>query len=276
MNNTPIRCACIQTNTLPDLARNLAQTLAMIEEAANGGAELICLPEAVDVLDADNERMIAAALPLSSHPAIAKFRQAAESLKVWILVGSVAARNDAGEVVNRCVLIDASGALVCHYDKIHLFDAAPGAVVSTESKIYARGSQAVLANMGEAKIGLAICYDLRFPYLFRDLARAGATILSVPAAFMQVTGEAHWHALLRSRAIENGCFVIAPAQCGIHYGTRRSYGHSIIIDPWGRVLAEAGTEPTVIFASIDLALVAQARQAIPSLGQDRAYTLTTA
>ncbi len=275
MKNTTLRCACIQTNTGPDPEHNLAQTLAMIREAAASGAALICLPEAVDILDADSERMQAAAVPLAIHPAIDKFRQAACSLKVAILAGSVAARDDKGQVVNRCVLIDSTGHIVCHYDKIHLFDAAPGAVVSTESKIYARGQQAVLAGMGKAQIGLSICYDLRFPYLFRTLAQAGANILSIPAAFMQVTGQAHWHALLRARAIENGCFVIAPAQCGIHYGTRQSYGHSIVIDPWGRVLAEAGTEPEIIYATIDFELVEAARQAIPSLAQDRSFTLTT-
>lgn len=275
MTNSTIRCACIQTSTGPDAGINLMNAVSMIKEAAARGATLIALPEAVDLLDGDPERMRAFAVPLEAHPAAAAFSRSAKELGVWVLAGSLAARDEAHRVVNRCVLIDPQGKLVCHYDKIHLFDAAPGAVVSTESAIYARGEQAVVASIGAARLGLAICYDLRFPQLFRTLAKGGANILSIPSAFMQVTGEAHWHALMRARAIENGCFVVAPAQCGNNYGTRHSYGHSIIIDPWGRILAEAGTEPEIIYATLDLALVGQARQAIPSLGQDKSFNLNT-
>lgn len=275
MTNSTIRCACIQTSTGPDAGINIMNAVSMIKEAGARGATLIALPEAVDLLDGDPERMRAFAVPLDVHPALAAFSKSAKELGVWVLAGSLAARDQAHRVVNRCVLINPQGELVCHYDKIHLFDAAPGAVVSTESDIYARGEQAVVASVGEARLGLAICYDLRFPQLFRTLAKGGANILSIPSAFMQVTGEAHWHALMRARAIENGCFVVAPAQCGNNYGTRRSYGHSIIIDPWGRILAEAGTKPEIIYATLDLALVGQARQAIPSLGQDKSFNLNT-
>lgn len=276
MNDISLRCACLQTNTGPDVHRNLSQALNMIREAAANGARFIALPEAVDLLDADPDRMRAFAMQTADHPFVRAMRSAARELGVSLLAGSVAARDDAGNVVNRSVLITPAGEIGFEYDKIHLFDAAPGAVVSTESKIYARGSRAViaaLAGTGWARIGLSICYDLRFPHLFRALARGGANILAIPAAFMQVTGEAHWHPLMRSRAIENGCFVIAPAQCGIHYGTRRSYGHSLIVDPWGRVLAEAGADEEIIYADLDHALVASARNAIPSLSQDRAFTL---
>lgn len=275
MTNSLIRCACIQTSTGPDAGLNITSAVAMIREAAARGATLVTLPEAVDLLDGDSERMRAFAVPLDVHPAIDAFSTCAKELGVWILAGSLAARDEADRVVNRCVLLNPQGQISCHYDKIHLFDAAPGAVVSTESKIYARGEQAVVARVGEARVGLSICYDLRFPQLFRTLAQGGANILSIPAAFMQVTGEAHWHVLMQARAIENGCFVVAPAQCGNNYGTRQSYGHSIIIDPWGRILAEAGTVPGIIYATLDLAQVGQARQAIPSLGQDKSFSLNT-
>lgn len=275
MTNSLIRCACIQTSTGPDAGLNITSAVAMIREAAARGATLVTLPEAVDLLDGDSERMRAFAVPLDVHPAVDAFSACAKELGVWVLAGSLAVRDEADRVVNRCVLIDPRGQIRCHYDKIHLFDAAPGAVVSTESKIYARGEQAVVARVGEARVGLSICYDLRFPQLFRTLAQGGANILSIPAAFMQVTGEAHWHVLMQARAIENGCFVVAPAQCGNNYGTRQSYGHSIIIDPWGRILAEAGTVPGIIYATLDLALVGQARQAIPSLGQDKSFSLNS-
>lgn len=272
---SPILCACIQTNTGPDAALNTRNTIAMIEQAAAAGARLIALPEAVDLLDEDGERMRAFARPLEQHPTVDAFRASAKALGIWLLVGSVAARNAAGEAVNRCVFIGPMGGIVCHYDKIHLFDAAPGAVVSTESKIYARGAEAVIASLDWARIGLSICYDLRFPYLYRALALGGANVLAIPAAFMRITGEAHWHPLLRARAIENGCFVLAPAQCGLHYGSRYSYGRSLIVDPWGRVLAEAGEAEEIIYAELDFALIGQARQAIPSLAPERRFTLVS-
>ncbi|RJG14866.1 carbon-nitrogen hydrolase family protein [Massilia cavernae] len=270
----PLHCACVQTTTGPDFERNLRESLQMIREAASRGATLIGLPEAVDLLDADNERMRAFAAPMHQHPALKGYRAAARELGVAVLVGSIAALNESGQMVNRCVFIDRQGAIACYYDKVHLFDAAPGEVVSTESKLYVAGTRAVVAELDHARIGLSICYDLRFPQLFRTLAKGGANVLAIPAAFMQVTGEAHWHALMRARAIENGCFVFAPAQCGNNYGARQSFGHSIIIDPWGRVLAETGTEPGIIDATLDLALVQQARRAIPSLGADRPFSLS--
>lgn len=245
----------------------------MIKESAAQGARFIALPEAVDLLDGDHERIHAHAWPVHHHPAIAAFRETAKSLGIWLLVGSVSARDETNQVVNRCVFVDARGNIVCHYDKIHLFDAIPGSAVFTESQIYARGTKAVVTSMPWGRLGLSICYDLRFPHLYRALAQAGANILAIPAAFMQVTGEAHWHALMRARAIENGCFVVAPAQCGLHYGTRRSFGHSLIIDPWGQVLAEAGTTEEIVYAALDLSQVQRARTAIPSLVQDRAFTL---
>jgi deaminated glutathione amidase len=271
---TALHCACVQTTTGPDPERNLRESLQMIREAAAKGATLVGLPEAVDLLDEDPARMRAYAAPMQLHPALGAYRSAARELGVAILVGSIAALDEAGNMANRCVFIDRHGGIASHYDKVHLFDAAPGEVVSTESDMYVPGTRAVLVELDQARIGLSICYDLRFPQLFRALAKGGANVLAIPAAFMQVTGEAHWHALMRARAIENGCFVFAPAQCGNNYGSRQSFGHSIIIDPWGRILAEAGETQGVIHATLDFALVQQARRAIPSLSADRPFTLS--
>lgn len=267
------RIACAQLPAGPDAARNITRACAFIRQAAAGQARFICLPEAVDLLDEDPGKMRAQARPLGEHAAALAFGELARELGVWLLVGSVSTRNAHGQPVNRCLLLNPHGAVVSHYDKIHLFDATPGSTVYAESTLYERGSRAVVASTPWAEIGLSICYDLRFPHLFRALAQAGAKILTVPAAFMKITGEAHWHTLLRARAIENGCYVVAPAQCGNPYGNRWSYGHSLIVDPWGTVLAEADESEGVIYADYDPAAVLEARTAIPSLGQDRPFEL---
>lgn len=267
------KVACVQTTAGPDPARNARLTFDLIAQAARTGAKFVCLPEAVDVLDEDPARLRAQAVPMATHASLTQFRRAAQTLGVWVLVGSITALNEHGETVNRCVLLDDQGAIRGHYDKIHLFDAMPGTTRFTESDLYVAGRQTVVVGTPWMRLGLSICYDLRFPHLFRALAHAGAMMLTVPSAFMKNTGQAHWHALLRARAIENGCFVIAPAQCGNPYGTRWSYGHSLIVDPWGTVLAEAGEEPGVIVAECDPDAVARARSSIPSLSQDRSFDL---
>ena len=273
--NSPLltRIACVQIQAGSDATLNAARACEFIRQAATGGASFICLPEAVDLLDEDLDKMRAHARPLREHDTARVFSELARELGVWLLVGSVSTRNEQGQPVNRCLLLDQQGMIVDYYDKIHLFDATPSSTVYAESNLYERGSRAVVASNPWAEIGLSICYDLRFPQLFRALARAGATVLTIPAAFMKITGEAHWHSLLRARAIENGCYVVAPAQCGNPYGTRWSYGHSLIVDPWGLVLAEAAETEGVIYADYDPASVTKARTAIPSLGQDRPFEL---
>jgi len=261
--------ACVQVCTDDRAQDNVQRAVAQIRLAAQAGAQFIALPEAVDYLDADFDRTRQYAQPEVSHRALAAFREVAREIGGWLLIGSLTVRDDDGELVNRSLLLSPEGEVVCRYDKIHLFDALPGSSSFTESRLYKRGQHARLHETPWGRLGLSICYDVRFPHLFRGLAQAGAAMISIPAAFMKVTGEAHWHTLLRARAIETGCFVIAPAQCGHHYGERYSFGHSLIVDPWGTVLADAGTDPGIVVADLDLALVEQARTRIPSLHQDR-------
>lgn len=273
MPASAFKVACVQMTAGPDAAMNARRSLDLIAQAVSAGAKFVCLPEAVDMLDEDPARMRAHAAPMATHASLAQFRRAAQTLGVWVLVGSITALNERAQTVNRCVLLDDHGAIQGHYDKIHLFDAVPGTTRFTESDLYTAGRLATVVGTPWMRLGLSICYDLRFPQLYRALARAGATVLTIPAAFMKITGEAHWHSLLRARAIENGCYVVAPAQCGNPYGTRWSYGHSLIVDPWGLVLAEAAETEGVIYADYDPASVTKARTAIPSLGQDRPFEL---
>ena len=207
-----------------------------------------------------------------AHPALAHFRALAEELGAWLLLGSLAITAGPGKIFNRSYLVTAQGAIAAHYDKLHLFDVdlADGESYR-ESALIEPGGAAVLAATPWATLGLTVCYDLRFAQLYRSLAQAGAEVLTVPAAFTKTSGQAHWHVLLRARAIETGCFVLAPCQCGDHGGGRETYGHSLIVDPWGRVLAEGGEETGFITAKIDLAEVEKARAMIPALNHDRAF-----
>lgn len=270
-----LRVACVQICANDNAEDNVLHALRQIRLAAQAGAQFVTLPEAVDYLDADFQRTREYAQAEPAHAALAAFCAIARELGVWLLIGSLTVRDDDGELVNRSLLLSAQGEVVCRYDKIHLFDALPGSSSFTESKLYKRGQHARVHDTPWGPLGLSICYDVRFPHLFRGLAQAGAGMIAIPAAFMKVTGEAHWHTLVRARAIETGCFVIAPAQCGHHYGERYSFGHSLIVDPWGTVLADAGDGPGFIVADLDLAGVDQARTRIPSLHQDRAYSLET-
>lgn len=270
-----LRVACVQVCAGDNAEDNVLRALREIRLAAQAGAQFITLPEAVDYLDADFERTREYAQTEPSHAALSAFSAVASELGTWLLVGSLTMRDDDGELVNRSLLLSPQGEVVCRYDKIHLFDALPGSSSFTESRLYKRGQHARLHDMPWGALGLSICYDVRFPHLFRGLAQAGAAMIAIPAAFMKVTGEAHWHTLVRARAIETGCFVIAPAQCGHHYGERYSFGHSLIVDPWGTVLADAGENPGFIIADLDLALVDQSRTRIPSLHQDREFVLET-
>jgi predicted amidohydrolase len=269
-----LRVGLVQVNAGDDLAANVAAAGALIRRAKAEGAEFALTPENVSMLGARGRDIYERAAPEDSHPALAAFRELAAELGIWLLAGSLSVRvpEDATRVANRSLLIRPDGSLAARYDKIHMFDVdlANGESYK-ESKGYRPGDAAVLAETPWGKIGLTVCYDLRFPHLYRALAQAGARILTIPAAFTKVTGEAHWHVLMRARAIETGCFVLAPAQCGTHAGNRKTYGHSLVVAPWGEVLADGGEGVGVTMCDLDLALIDKARGMVPSLTHDRPY-----
>ena len=267
----PFVVACIQTNAGPALAPNLDAASALVLEAREKGADFILLPENVAMMEAGRKGMLAHAKPEESHPALAHFCALAKETNAWLLAGSLAVQLDDGGLANRSFLLDGAGQIVARYDKIHMFDVDLENDESyKESDIYRSGDQAVLAKTPWGDVGLTICYDLRFPGLYRALAKAGASYFAVPSAFTRVTGKAHWHALLRARAIENGAYVFAPAQCGSH-GRRQTFGHALIVDPWGEVLGDGGGSPGIVLARIDPSKVAAARRKIPSLQHDRPF-----
>ena len=266
--------ACIQTNSTPDLAANLERIKPMIREARERGADFIALPENVALIGAPRDRLFAQSLPEDKHPAVAFFKAEARKTGAWILAGSIPINVGEDRLANRSLLFSPKGEVAARYDKIHMFDAALSETeVYSESRNYRPGHCAVTADLPWAKIGMTICYDLRFAHLHRALAKAGAQILTIPAAFVATTGRLHWHVLCRARAIETGCFVIAPGQCGMHNAQRLSYGHSLIIAPSGQILAEAGEQPQIITAEIDMNDVAEARRKLPSLQHDCEFEL---
>ncbi len=273
MDKTKI--ACLQANTGNDLAANLTTVRAMIREAAANGAQWILTPEYTLMMDGSGRVMRDNALPADGGASLVELKAMAKELKVWLLIGSLTLRTiDEADtrIVNRSFLISDAGETVASYDKIHMFDVTlPDGKVIRESSAYRPGDKAVVADTPLGKVGLTICYDLRFPGLFRTLAQAGAAIITVPSSFQRQTGKAHWHALLQARAIENGCFVIAPAMCGEHAGNRQTFGHSLVVNPWGEVLADGGEGPGIVYAEIDVARVAKVRGMIPSLMHDRRY-----
>ena len=267
------KVACVQTRSGPDVAANLERTEALIRQAYARGAELITLPEVVDFRDEGVEPYRRYARPVAEHPAAKHFASLAAELRVFLLAGSLTVRAENGMLANRSLLFDPRGACSAQYDKIHLFDTGViGTAASKESDIFVPGNRAVLAPTSAGRLGLSICYDLRFPHLYRDLAKAGAELLAVPSNFLETTGRAHWHVLLRARAIENGCYVLAPAQCGESRPGKRSFGHSLIVDPWGEVLADAGAdEECIVTADVDERYIAEVRGRIRSLQHDRPF-----
>ncbi len=267
------RVACVQTNSAREIALNIAPVVDLIRRARDGGADLVCLPENVSLLEPVSRLMKEKAPPEEEHPALAAYRDAACANGVWLLIGSLTVRlNGDDRLANRSLLVDAEGTIVARYDKIHLFDVdlGPGERYR-ESATIAPGDRAVVADTPWGRLGLSVCYDLRFPQLYRRLAQAGADFLTIPAAFTRTTGRAHWHVLQRARAIETGSWVFAPAQCGVHAEGRETYGHSLIIDPWGEIVADAGEDVGLIFADVDRAAVEAARRRIPSLQHDRPF-----
>jgi len=253
---------------------NLRAVRALAGQALERGAELLLTPEHVGFLDGRGRAMRAAAHREDDHPVLAGLRELAAEVRAWVLVGSIAVETGEERIANRSLLLDASGATVARYDKLHMFDVSlPSGRAVRESSLYRPGDRAVVATTPWGAIGLTVCYDLRFPHLYRALAKAGAAFLTVPSAFRRATGVAHWDVLLRARAIETGCFVLAPATCGAHPGDVETYGHSLIVSPWGKVLADGGEQPGVVVAELDPVEVAKTRAMLPALEHDREFAL---
>lgn len=270
--STLLKAACVQNCAGPDMQSNLELAAEQIRQARNQGADLIAVPEFFSCLHLDASGLHTGVFPETKHPALSLFRSLALETGAWLLLGSLAIEDVDGKARNRSFLISPNSGIIARYDKIHMFDVDLSEEESyRESDFFQPGEQAVVAPSPWGGIGLSVCYDLRFAALYRSLAKAGAAILTVPAAFTHTTGRAHWHCLLRARAIETGCYVIAPCQSG-HHGNAHTYGHSLIIDPWGQVLAEGQeNHEDVIIADIDLAQVEIARNRIPALSNDRAF-----
>lgn len=276
-----LKISCIQMNSGADMAANITQFEEFTAQAAEQGATFVATPENTFVMDSlgggatQNRKKYTQ----DKHPGVKAASEAAKKHGIWVLLGGVAVlpsdELNRDKTYNRAILFGPDGKMTAKYNKVHLFDVNVGdGQAYQESARYLAGDLPVTAKMDEATLGLTICYDLRFPYLYRQLSMQGADILTVPAAFIEYTGKAHWHVLLRARAIENGCFVVAPAQTGEHPGGRKTYGHSLVISPWGEVLADGGTEPGPVICEVDLAEVKAMREKIPSLKHCRNDELT--
>lgn len=268
-----LKVACIQMRSGTDVRANVADASALVREAAAAGATLVATPEMTSLLDRRPGKLLEQARGEQDDIALPSFRALAAELGITLLVGSIPIRVSGEQCANRSYVIDDTGAIRARYDKVHLFDVdlGPGHVYR-ESKRFVAGERSCLVGLDGYRLGLSVCYDLRFPELYRNLARRGADLLSVPSAFTVPTGEAHWHVLLRARAIETGCFVLAPAQHGRHEDGRETYGHTLVVDPWGRVIAERPAGPGVVLALLDLDEVGRCRARMPSLGHDRPWT----
>ena len=268
------RVGLIQMRSCRTPQANIDAAAKLIGEAKTGGADYVQTPEMTNIMEASREKLFAAIVPEENDATLATFRELARALGIFVHVGSLAVKASADKAVNRSFLIDRRGDIAARYDKIHMFDVdLKGGESYRESRSYRPGELGVVADLPWGRLGLTICYDLRFPALYRALAEAGATFLAIPSAFTRQTGEAHWHVLMRARAIENGSFVFAAAQGGDHENGRATFGHSLVVDPWGRVIAEGGTEPGVVFADIDPAEVATARARVPSLQHGRRFEI---
>jgi len=274
VSSSPFLAACVQLCAGRDIAPNVDRAIGLIEEAATAGAQFIATPENTSMMEAETPLLFEKTVAEEDDKALAAIRRVAAERKVWTLIGSLPIKIAADKLANRSFLIRPDGVIVARYDKIHMFDVDLGGGESyRESKNFRPGAQAVTASLPWGVLGMTVCYDLRFPHLYRSLAEAGASFLSVPAAFTRPTGSAHWHVLLRARAIENGAYVFAPAQDGVHENGRATYGHSLIVAPWGEVIAEAEGGLGFVMAEIDPAKVAEARSRVPSLQHDRAFAL---
>lgn len=272
-----IDVALLQLNVSDDPAANLRVTLEQLTIAADAGATFLLTPEVTNCISNSRAHQNTVLQTQDQDITLSAIRSFAKSRSVWVLIGSLALKTDDldGRFANRSFLINDMGDIAAQYDKIHMFDVTLSDTETyQESAGYRPGHQAVVAQTPIGNIGLSICYDVRFPYLYRDLAQAGAQILTVPAAFARPTGRAHWETLLRARAIETGCYVLAPAQCGEHdaNGTRKTHGHSMVIDPWGEICVSLGSTLGICYHKLDLLRVEEARQRVPSLQHDQSYS----
>ena len=273
--------SCIQFTSARDYEPNIRVVSDLVRRARDDGADFVMTPENTGLTEPIGKLRREKARDEANHPVLAALREVARETGVWLLIGSLAVDlsrepdtgQGEGRLANRCYLVASSGAIVARYDKIHMFDVdLAGGESYRESNAFRPGDRMVLAETPWGVLGMTVCYDLRFPHLYRALAQAGADFLAVPSAFTVPTGKAHWHVLIRARAIENGCFVFAPAQWGEHAEGRRTYGHSLIVDPWGEVLADAGEGVGIVSARIEISGIAKARRMVPSLQHDRPYT----
>ncbi|MYF88717.1 MAG: carbon-nitrogen hydrolase family protein [Boseongicola sp. SB0676_bin_33] len=272
-----MKAALLQLNSSDDPQENLRTVSGLVEDAAEAGAKFVLTPEVTNCVSASRSHQGRVLAVEEQDETLASLRRVAERLDIWLLLGSIALTSgDEKRFLNRSFLISPGGEITARYDKIHMFDVAISETESyRESDGYRAGDKAVLGDMDGVPVGLTICYDLRFPYLFRGLAKAGARILTVPSAFSRDTGQAHWEPLLRARAIETGCFVLAPAQCGVHAASqgrqRATHGHSLTVDPWGRILCDGGNAPGVNLVDLNMNEVDDARRRIPSLTSEQFY-----
>ena len=274
MTDRKIKVACVQLRASDDMRENIATASSLIRQAAKDGAHFIATPENTNLMALDGGAKLDQTFAEKDDPTVPAFAALANDLNVWLLAGSVAIKVSDSKTANRSYLFGPDGKIEARYDKIHLFDVdVGGGETYRESDTVAPGGEAVVVSLPWGRIGLSVCYDLRFPQLYRTLAKAGAEILMVPSAFTVPTGKAHWHTLLKARVIENEAFVMAPAQGGTHANGRKTYGHSLIISPWGEILAEAGDDPGIIAAEIDLAEIAAVRSRLPALQHDRPFRL---
>lgn len=268
------RAALVQMRSGVDMAHNLADASAMIRDAKAQGAQYVLTPEMTNIFEADRERLKSVARAEQEDISVASFSDLAKELGIWLHAGSLALRVSGDRLANRSLLFSPDGSLVARYDKIHLFDVdMPSGERIRESDTFAPGEEAVVAGLPWGRLGLSICYDMRFPKLYNTLANAGATFMAVPAAFTVPTGKAHWHVLLRARAIETGSFVFAAAQGGTHECGRETFGHSLAVDPWGEIIAELDTEPGILVFDADETMVKRDRGRIPALKNARAFNL---
>ena len=266
--------ACIQMNSGNDIKKNVARVAELAREAADKGADFITTPENVVLMSRGSKEQFEKSYGVDDHPGLLGMREIAADLKKWFLVGSLAVKREGEKKLANCsYLLNPKGEVVQHYDKIHLYDVQlENGEVYDESTRYLSGNQLKTAELPWGRLGMTICYDVRFPHLFRSLAHAGAHFITVPSAFVKYTGIAHWHTLLRARAIENASYIFAPAQTGKHPSGRETYGHSLIVDPWGNILADAKDGEKVITAEIDTARVEKVRKSLPSLKHDRKFS----
>ncbi len=271
------RVGLVQMCSGRDVERNVEDATDLIRKAKREGADYIQTPEMTTIMELDRARLLSVTRPEAGNPALLHFQSLARELGIFLHIGSMAILVADGRLANRSFLISPAGDIAARYDKIHMFDVDLGGGESyRESANYQPGSRAVLADLPWGKLGLSICYDLRFPHLYRALARAGARFLAIPSAFTRPTGLAHWHTLLRARAIELQAYVFAAAQGGAHENGRETFGHSLVVSPWGELLAEGGVHPAVIVADVELQLLEDVRRRVPSLQHDRAFDVVHA